>query len=97
MIQDSDLALISYPTIAIGLVGLFFCLARDIYNIKKGLGRSENTAPEIYWFMMVLVVVGLYFGFEWKIAFVSSALIILSLHPIRKRTKLIRLTDDSDS
>ncbi len=96
MIHESDLALISYPTIAIGAVGLLFCLSRDIYHIKKGHGRSENTAPEIYWFMMVLVIIGLYFGFRWEIAFGLSASTIIILHPIRKRTKLIRPSDDSD-
>lgn len=89
MLEQSDIILISYPLIIIGFLGLAFCLGRDIFNIRKGKGRGGNTAPEIYWFMMVLVIVGLFLGFDWKWALLGTALSIGVLHPLRKKTKLI--------
>lgn len=88
MLEPSSIALISYPPIIIGLLGLVFCFVRDISRIKKGRGRALNTAPEIYWFMMVLVIVGLFLGFSWKVALLSTVILIFSLHPLRKKTKL---------
>lgn len=89
MIDPKAILLISYPLIIIGFLGIAFCFSRDLLNIKKGLDRSENTAPEIYWFMVVLIIVGLFFVLEWKWALSATVFMILGLHPLRKKTKFI--------
>jgi heme/copper-type cytochrome/quinol oxidase subunit 2 len=89
VIDPKAILLISYPLIIIGFLGIVFCFSRDFLNIKKGRGRAENTAPEIYWFMIVLIIVGLFFVLSWQWALLSTVLLILVLHPIRSRTKLI--------
>lgn len=95
MLDQSDILLISYPPIIIGILGLIFCFTRDLLNIKNNKGREQNTAPEIYWFMQVLIIVGLFLGFDWKWALLIVISEIVILHPLRKRTKLIQPFDEN--
>lgn len=90
MLDQANIMFISYPPILIGAMGLIFCLVRDLINIKNKVTRESNTAPEIYWFMLVLIVVGLFLGFDWRYASAATIILIFSLHPLRKRTKFIR-------
>jgi heme/copper-type cytochrome/quinol oxidase subunit 2 len=88
VIDPKAILLISYPLILIGILGILFCFIRDFSNIKKARGRAENTAPEIYWFMIVLIIVGLFFALEWNWALLTTILLIAGLHPLRKKSKL---------